>query len=459
MRQVAGKHLISAYAISLEAWRRGLRVTVRHPQWAVYDISDGNSTVTFNYSRPTSLTSPEAHRIVEDKWRTVEALRSSGVPSPASRMFPAKDSSLIGVLEEATRIGYPVVLKPTRGSVGRGVFPNLQDAQEVQNAMQKLLHVTKSRRLLVEEHFSGDDYRIYVVGGHAVAATRRIPAHVVGDGQSTISDLISAKNRNRRANPGLSTSTIKRSADIASHLASQGLSYEYIPLEGETVYLRYKANASAGGDVVDALDALPGNVKEAAVEAVRAIPGLSAAGVDILYNPNLSDDEDYFRVIELNSRAHFGGIMYPTVGTGRDVPKAVIDAYFPESQRHPWADSLKQVGINAKDIISSLLTGTVGEVTISPLENHGYRARREWKIPLPEGGLTWLQIQELKKLALASKVFGFADRRGSSLRVVAAGRGSRVKSFKSHLATLLDTQIPKGSHYGKPIYTGFDIYQ
>lgn len=459
MRVARGKHLLSAYAISLEAWRRGLKVTVKHPEWAYYDISDGQKTVSFNYSRSTSLTTSAAYQLVQNKWKTSETLRRAGLPAPTSQAFPRESSSFPDVLEAAERIGYPVVLKPVRGSVGRGVFPNLSDEAELKAAFSKLLKASKSKYLLVEEHFPGDDYRIYVVGDQAVAATNRIPAHVVGNGESTISGLIQAKNTERAKNPGLSTSLLRPSQDIADHLARQGLTYDSVPDNGQTVFLRYKANASAGGDVVDVLDWLPQRIKDAAGQAVASIPGLAAAGVDVLLDRNRLDDPGSFRIIELNARAHFGGIMYPTVGTGRDVPKAVIDTFFPETPRRSWAAKLRHIGINAPHVLDPLRSGTVSEVKVAPLGRHSYGARRRWSITFPSAEVTEVQKTAIRKLAGSSSVFGYLDLRNKNLQAVAAGTGQQVRAFKAGLSTILKTELSQGRYHGLPTYSGFDIYE
>ena len=87
MRPAFGTGILSSYAICLEAWRRGLRVTVKHPDWMRYEISDGENTVSFSYSRPNSLTPRSVHEIVENKYRTTQTLARAGVPVPQAHLF------------------------------------------------------------------------------------------------------------------------------------------------------------------------------------------------------------------------------------------------------------------------------------------------------------------------------------------------------------------------------------
>ena len=113
-----GSGRLSAFVICTEAWRRGLTVTVKHPRWMYYEISDGQKSIGFNYSRPSSITTAEAFESVEDKFRTASLLHDAGVPVPKSRLFDPEETTLDDVAEAAKEIGYPVVLKPVRGSVG-----------------------------------------------------------------------------------------------------------------------------------------------------------------------------------------------------------------------------------------------------------------------------------------------------------------------------------------------------
>src|SRR5690625_867595 len=130
--------LLSSYCIAVEAWRRGLRVTFKDPRPAKFEIHDGARGIDFNFSRPSTLTAVEAIRLTHDKYATTEALRAAEVACPLSIPFESAQSSFQQVAEAAEQVGYPVVIKPRRGSRGRGVLASIADKEELRAGHQWL---------------------------------------------------------------------------------------------------------------------------------------------------------------------------------------------------------------------------------------------------------------------------------------------------------------------------------
>src|SRR5690625_4568957 len=127
----------------------------------------------------------------------------------------------------------------------------------------------------------------------------RIPAFVIGDGSSSVKELISRKNRERKLNPHTSFRPIVIDDTLEGHVARQGFSLSSVPAQGEEVILRGNANLSSGGESVDRTDDLPQEILDAAVKAVGSVPGLTAAGVDLLYDD--TQNENGYIIIEINS--------------------------------------------------------------------------------------------------------------------------------------------------------------
>jgi len=220
----------------------------------------------------------------------------------------------------------PFVLKPTFGSLGKGVTTNIQTKEFFKESLEYIKETFDYSDFIAEQHIEGEDIRVYVVGDEIAAATKRIPANVTGDGTSSIKELIVAKNTSRKENPHTVTRLIKIDDRMKDYLKKQNLQLSHVPDKGETVYLKGESNISAGGDSIDVTDSIRPDVREVAVGAVKAIPNLHHAGVDMIVN-----DEDAV-VIEINSTGSTALHTFPLFGEAQNVAEKIIDYYFPETK-------------------------------------------------------------------------------------------------------------------------------
>lgn len=321
--------------VPLEAWRRGLEVTLR-PN-ARYTISDGESRRTFWQTRLTGPTQDAIAKASGDKQGTRESLLAAGLPAPRGRAFRGAIDTT-EVLEYAKELGFPVCLKPNAWAKGRGVYPRLESIVELSSALDHLVGELGCDDLVLEQHIRGDALRVSVAGGRVVAVTLAEPGNVVGDGASTIQQLIDAKNSARDGNPHLRNHRLRLDEQSLRVLQASGLSKSSVPSEGQVVYLREAANLAQGGDSWDLTDSLPKEIKQIAIDAVTATRGLAHAGVDLLVEDATRADSPAF-INELNPSAGLGGHIYPGKGEQRDVPSAIVDQYFPGSARLPGSDS------------------------------------------------------------------------------------------------------------------------
>ncbi|QZY53130.1 ATP-grasp domain-containing protein [Leucobacter tenebrionis] len=441
---------LTSYCLALEAWRRGLEVKITHPQLWVIHVTDGANTVTFNGSKPMRLTSKEASQTIIHKQATTDALRAAGVAAPQTILFHAEEEPIEDVLVAAEDLGYPVVLKPLSGSKGEGVLVGISDAEELRASYDWLLNTFGAQDFILEKHFDGEEYRVYVVGGRCVAAGLKIPAHVIGDGEHTVQELIEIKNKDRLKNPFLGHALIKPDFEVDALVEKQGYSYDSILEAGEYLRLRGKASGSQGGDFRDCTETLPPHIRDAAVRSVAAIPGLAAAGVDILHDSSKPEGEDY-TVIELNNRAHIALNMYPTEGTGQDVPKAIIDAFFPESERLETR-GLKNLGFNIPDTLAPLRNGSAEAVIVAKIPRRGFPVRRRFTM----NGLDELSPSQRKRIIKASrehKVAGHVNLSTSTL--VAGGVSSSLEAFRAEVASITGAVIGEGEIWRQPLQIGF----
>lgn len=448
---------LSTYCLALEAWRRGLSVTFLAPDATTLSITDGRTTVRLNHSRSGNPKS-RAYATTLNKYRTSEALRAHGVPVPDSHHIKTKDVDYSKVSELAASIGYPVVLKPLRGTMGRGVFANITDDSHLKDSYNYLVNTLHESSIVLERHHVGEDARVIVVGERYIAACQRIPANVIGDGKSTVRSLITAKNAARRRNPFLSGGLISIDFEVKEMISRADYTLESIPKNGEYLRLREKNNGSAGGDVLDITDKLPNHVKQGAVEAVKAIPGLRTAGVDLLwdedFSPTSKDTIGGFAVIEMNSRPHIGLNMYPMYGKGRDLPKAIIDEHFPASSR-PNNSLARNTTFDYQLVASSINSGVVNHSTLEPLPEHGYPVRRRYAIS-PGLALRKPAKNSLVRLARELGIVYRIQLSGARPRVtVGASTAANANKFIDKLAVKLGEEPNLLPQWRGPLYVGF----
>jgi cyanophycin synthetase len=300
----------------------------------------------------TGRTPHIAVELASDKEETNKILGTLGLPVPKQELVQSEGQAV----RAAQRIGFPVVTKPYNGNHGRGISIRLMTDAEVAQGF----HVARehSRSVIVETFMEGDDHRLLVVNGELVAATRRTPGHVTGDGVRTVTQLIDVVNEDPRRGVGHEKvlTRLELDAQAQTMLARAGLQADSVPAPGQMVYLRSTANLSTGGTATDVTDVIHPDNREMAERAVRAI-GLDVGGVDFL-SKNITES---YRTIgggicEVNAAPGFRMHVAPSEGTPRDVAGPVIDMLFP-----PGAAS--RVPIAA-------ITGTNGKTTTARMLAH-----------------------------------------------------------------------------------------
>jgi len=308
----------------------------------------------------TDQTSAIAEGIAQDKQLTKTLLKAVGVPVPYGReVYDAEDA-----WSAADAIGLPVVVKPLDGNKGRGVTVNLSSREDVM-AAYKAARV-ESSEVLVEEFIPGKDYRLLIVGNKLVAAARREPAHVIGDGIHTVQNLIDQENTNPLRGEYHALPLSKLSVDVISQnlLTEQGLTLESVPPAGMMVLLRRNANLSTGGTAVDVTDQVHPEIARAAEDAARAV-GLDVAGVDIVAQDIGSPlEEQKGGVVEVNAAPGLRMHTHPSQGIPRPVGDAIVSTMFAEGDtgRIPIAAI---TGVNGKTTTTRFITHLLKETGLA----------------------------------------------------------------------------------------------
>ena len=269
-------------------------------------------------------TSAIAEAIAQDKDLTKKLLSAAGVPVPNGRAVDDVDQAW----DAACTIGLPVVVKPLDGNQGKGVTVNITSREQLIAAFHAASEICES--VLVERYLPGNDFRLLVVGNKMVAAARRDPPQVVGDGRQTVQQLVDQVNRDPRRGSGHATSLTKiRFDDIAlASLESQGYNAESIPPKGKRIVLRNNANLSTGGSATDVTDDVHPEVAARAVAAAQMV-GLDICGVDVVCDNVLKPiEEQGGGVVEVNAAPGLRMHLSPSFGKGRAVGEAIIDNMF-----------------------------------------------------------------------------------------------------------------------------------
>ena len=296
-------------------------------------------------------TSAVSESIAQDKDLTKKLLLAAGVPVPMGRPVADPDEAWAAALQ----IGLPVVLKPQDGNQGKGVTVNIVDRDHLDIAFRA---AAEYGTVMVEKFLPGNDYRLLVVGNKLVAASRREPPQVLGDGLHTVRELVDIVNQDPRRGEGHATSLTKiRFDDIAvARLHAQDLTPESIPARGRRVILRNNANLSTGGTATDVTGDVHPDVAARAVAAAQMV-GLHICGVDIVCESVLRPLEaQNGGVVEVNAAPGLRMHLSPSYGKGRAVGGAMINELFA-----PGDDG--RVPVVA-------VTGTNGKTTVTRLISH-----------------------------------------------------------------------------------------
>ena len=335
----------STRALYEEAKKRNIPVT-RLDHSSILQFGHGKFTRLMEASlsdRPGCL----AVDIAGNKHLTKEILSDAGIPVPYGDIAHTPRSALL----IASRIRYPVVIKPFNANQGKGVFVDINGDEDLLLAFDSAIKY--SNAVIVEKYIEGKDYRLLVVGGRLVAASERRPPSITGDGVHTIRQLVEIENKNPlRGSDHEKPLTILRIDDMSRQvLRKAGYDENSIPAPGEIVLLRNNGNLSTGGTARDCTDEVHPDNAKLAVKAAELL-GLDIAGIDITCK-NIAEPltPDNGAIIEVNAAPGLRMHLYPTEGKARNVAGDIMDYLYPD-------------GMNATIPIVSV-TGTNGKTTVT----------------------------------------------------------------------------------------------
>jgi cyanophycin synthetase len=377
-------------------------------------------------------TSAVAESIAQDKDLSKRLLAAAGVPVPLGRpVSDVEDGWAV-----AQELGLPVVVKPQDGNQGKGVTVNIASREHFEAAYRAADAIGK---VMVEQFLPGHDFRMLVIGHKLVAAARRDPPFVVGDGVNTVRALVDQVNSDPRRGDGHATAMTRiRLDDIAiSRLKVQGLTADAVPALGQRVVLRNNANLSTGGSATDVTDDVHPEVAARAVAAARMV-GLEICGVDLVCESvGIPLEQQRGGVVEVNAAPGLRMHLAPSFGKPRLLGEAIIERLYP-------------IGDDGRIPVVAV-TGTNGKTTVTRLIAHLFHAAG-LKVGMTNTDGVWVDGHQIDSgdcsgPRSARNVLAHPDTEAAVLETARGGMLREGLGF-DHCQVAVVTNVGAGDHLG-----------
>lgn len=299
----------------------------------VHMYSDQKSLTRFRYKNKTIYANnyylplmAQLGKFTACKEATKTILHENSISVPRGITAKTVKQAIKHIEEE--NLSYPLIVKPIDGSLGKGVTWNVNTKKDLRNAialikkMKNSLHFLKRDSFIVEEMAQGEEYRILVLENKVISCVKRLPATIIGDGLSTIKQLIDRQNKHRAQG-----FKIKIDDVVKKTLSNNGLTLKSILQKDETLALRNDVMSGNGGRAIDYTDHISSDMKKICVKAVQSI-GLTFGGIDLI-SPSITSTKHY-KILEINTKPVYIINEKPLVeGKGVDVSYLILKTIFP----------------------------------------------------------------------------------------------------------------------------------
>ncbi len=311
-----------------EALKRDVQVEILDKKDSFLRLSKGDKVEYVKQATRTSVDNYIAPLIMENKLITKTILGKNDIQVPQGKMFDSPQDAIASYIDFA---GRDIVVKPksTNFGIGITIIKSLQSEKEYQVAIDEAFSFDRS--ILVEEFIEGKEYRFLIIADEVVGVLHRVAANVVGDGKSTIFDLVERKNRDPLRGIGYKKplEQIRLGSAEKSYLLQQSKSFSAIPVQGEQVFLRKNSNISTGGDSIDFTDEMAKVYKDIAIKAANVV-GAKICGADLIISGSITDPDiknllDNYSVIELNFNPAIHIHGYPHLGINRKAEVKILN--------------------------------------------------------------------------------------------------------------------------------------
>lgn len=456
---------LDSYLIALEGWRRGLTLTWYNNLPEITDLKILNPNVsgdTFSlessdqallhyfYRSRGNKVSNEAVENTQERLKSKLYFNNAGVPTPNGMMIN-KDIEDRSLLKRIAALTYPLVVRPIHDRLGYGSTTDIHTEEDLFKAIQYLQTTYENdEQFIIEEYVEGEEYRLYIVHDEVIAVTKKVAANVLGDGKSTIKQLVKQKNKLRKDNPYLAKKLIKLDDTSIAYLETQQMTVDDIPKTDQIVQIQPQASISTGGDPIDATENIDDSSKDIAINAVASIPELHHAGVDIIVNSSETT------VVQVDATANIAMHVFPLVGVSQHVPAKILDYYYPETKNN--AVDKTQLYFDYPDIKQLLRKRVAQELTLTNAPSGNYQTARYIVTGKVQkvGYRNWI-----RKEAIRRGLHGYTrNLENKKVVVVVGGNEKKVEQFKKICAKgPAKAKVKRVSEleWDSPIKLGFEI--
>lgn len=312
-----------------EMQSRGINVDIIYKEMELIKAEYGEH-IEWILDRDSSITPYSVSIVCGDKYLTKKILQNNRISVPSGEKFLPNEWELS--ILYAKKIGFPIVIKPVFGSYGDDIYMDIENEYELKEIVKNVFVDTLNKPFIIEKQFEGKEYRVFLTRDGKFAVLHREPAHIIGDGEHTILELIEKENNKRKERINcLCPIAIDEITDI--FMKKNNISLTDIPNKDEKVYLRHNSNVAKGGLCIDYTDVVHSSVIENCKKILNTFSGLAYVGIDYMSKDITADQtEDMYNIVEVNTVPGIHMHMKPSEGKPRNVAKYIVDMIFPETK-------------------------------------------------------------------------------------------------------------------------------
>jgi cyanophycin synthetase len=302
-----------------EAVRRGIQVKdIAHinPRYAILELNEHREYI---FQSRTDLVGQVTYQLLFAKDSSSYLLESFGYPV-AKGILTKDRKEALGFLATYKTI----VVKPNDNSAGAGITAGINNAKDLWVATKRARGKfnNPNKKVFLQEHIKGNDYRVLVIDYKYIFVAQRVPAYVVGDGSKNISKLIAHYNE---ANPD--KHPIVKDTYTRNFLKRSGYLLSSIPANDEIVYLTDIVSVHKGAKVIDVTHKLTKERRAYYCELARKL-GSRVVGIDVISEDIVKDNG---KIIEINPHADITIHLTPDIGESHNPAIQIVDMLFPET--------------------------------------------------------------------------------------------------------------------------------
>ncbi|WP_430816429.1 bifunctional glutamate--cysteine ligase GshA/glutathione synthetase GshB [Carboxylicivirga sp. RSCT41] len=316
---------LSTQLLLRDALIRGVAIDIMDRSENFVRLSRGNNTQYVMQATRTSLDNYASILLMENKVMTKKVLETAGISTPPGKEYTDDKLALASFSFYKKK---SIVIKPKSTNFGLGISILKDNQDEAMFVRAVNMAFEHDNTILIEQFVSGREYRMFIINDELVGILHRVPANVVGDGKLTISQLIDVKNEDPLRGKGYKTplEKIAKGEAEAMFLETQGLGFDSVPPDGETVFLRENSNISTGGDSLDFTDEVHESYKQLAIKAARALD-VKVTGLDMMIDDiSVPASSDNYSIIEMNFNPAIHIHCHPFKGQNRRLNARMLDA-------------------------------------------------------------------------------------------------------------------------------------